>query len=228
MRLRKQILSIGDVATTNWSLQDTVVYNQSTKAKPIYPKYNFQFPKIIATVSFAQRTLLYFSLSDRFISFSLNTPTHLSLSLFFSHASFIFTHFLALSVPNFPENLLPPRTPLVLVSLDRPLGSDSLFISINALHLNLTELSWAFGILDMENGAVQNGVCSSESVNGCCDVWSCKDSDSSSAYHLVVMVNGILGRSGSNSCLILIFQIFRIYNFTWICCFWFWFCLMIA
>ncbi|KAF3952740.1 hypothetical protein ACB098_12G107000 [Castanea mollissima] len=45
----------------------------------------------------------------------------------------------------------------------------------------------------MENGAVRNGVCSSESVNGGCDVWSCKDSDSSSASHLVVMVNGILG-----------------------------------
>ena len=66
----------------------------------------------------------------------------------------------------------------------------------------------------MENGTVQNGVCSSELVNGGSDVWSCKDSDSSSADHLVVMVNGILGRSGSNSCfyfcLILIFQIFRI------------------
>nr|POF05594.1 hypothetical protein CFP56_24902 [Quercus suber] len=45
----------------------------------------------------------------------------------------------------------------------------------------------------MENSAVQNEVLSSELVNGGCDVWSCKDSDSSSAYHLVVMVNGILG-----------------------------------
>ncbi|KAH9678632.1 DUF676 domain-containing protein [Citrus sinensis] len=47
----------------------------------------------------------------------------------------------------------------------------------------------------MENGTVENGVCSKESVNGSCDVWSCKDSDSSSADHLVVMVHGILGSS---------------------------------
>ncbi|KAL9411953.1 hypothetical protein AB3S75_045537 [Citrus x aurantiifolia] len=45
----------------------------------------------------------------------------------------------------------------------------------------------------MENGMVENGVCSNESVNGSCGVWSCKDSDSSSADHLVVMVHGILG-----------------------------------
>jgi hypothetical protein len=47
----------------------------------------------------------------------------------------------------------------------------------------------------MENGHIENGVCSSESVNGGRDVWSCNDSDSSSADHLVVMVHGILGRS---------------------------------
>ncbi|KAA8533901.1 hypothetical protein F0562_031418 [Nyssa sinensis] len=40
---------------------------------------------------------------------------------------------------------------------------------------------------------MENGVCSSESVNGGQDVWSCKESDSSSADHLVVMVHGILG-----------------------------------
>ncbi|KAF2311682.1 hypothetical protein GH714_025904 [Hevea brasiliensis] len=45
----------------------------------------------------------------------------------------------------------------------------------------------------LKDGIVKNGVCSSESVNGSCDVWSCKDSDSSSADHLVVMVHGILG-----------------------------------
>ncbi|XAR66098.1 hypothetical protein NMG60_11012178 [Bertholletia excelsa] len=45
----------------------------------------------------------------------------------------------------------------------------------------------------MENGAVQNGVCSSKSVNGGEDVWSCNQSDASSADHLVVMVHGILG-----------------------------------
>lgn len=47
----------------------------------------------------------------------------------------------------------------------------------------------------MENGVCDNGVCSSESVNGGQDVWSSKESDSLSADHLVVMVNGILGRS---------------------------------
>ncbi|KAF5732278.1 putative lipase ROG1 isoform X1 [Tripterygium wilfordii] len=47
----------------------------------------------------------------------------------------------------------------------------------------------------MENRALQNGVCSSESVDGSRDVWSCKDSDSSSADHLVVLVHGILGSS---------------------------------
>ncbi|GMN41053.1 hypothetical protein TIFTF001_010262 [Ficus carica] len=45
----------------------------------------------------------------------------------------------------------------------------------------------------MGNGDVGNGVCSSESVDGSRDVWSCKFSDSASADHLVVMVNGILG-----------------------------------
>ncbi|KAF5731045.1 putative lipase ROG1 isoform X1 [Tripterygium wilfordii] len=45
----------------------------------------------------------------------------------------------------------------------------------------------------MENRALDNGVCSSESVDGSRDVWSSKDSDSSSADHLVVMVHGILG-----------------------------------
>ncbi|KAL5569794.1 hypothetical protein UlMin_026369 [Ulmus minor] len=45
----------------------------------------------------------------------------------------------------------------------------------------------------MEPSVVGNGVCSSESVDGSRDVWSCKESDSASADHLVVMVNGILG-----------------------------------
>ncbi|KDP22465.1 hypothetical protein JCGZ_26296 [Jatropha curcas] len=45
----------------------------------------------------------------------------------------------------------------------------------------------------LQSGSLDNGVCSSESVNGSCDVWSCKDSDSSSADHLVIMVHGILG-----------------------------------
>ncbi|GAV79485.1 DUF676 domain-containing protein [Cephalotus follicularis] len=45
----------------------------------------------------------------------------------------------------------------------------------------------------MENGRVENAVCSKESVNGSRDTWSCKDADSSSADHLVIMVHGILG-----------------------------------
>lgn len=49
----------------------------------------------------------------------------------------------------------------------------------------------------MENETVENGgVCSRESDDGSRDVWSCKGEDSSSADHLVVMVHGILGRSG--------------------------------
>ena len=47
----------------------------------------------------------------------------------------------------------------------------------------------------MDKGIRENGVCTSESDDGRCDVWSSKTSDSSSADHLVVMVNGILGRS---------------------------------
>nr|XP_025632950.1 putative lipase YOR059C isoform X1 [Arachis hypogaea]XP_025632951.1 putative lipase YOR059C isoform X1 [Arachis hypogaea] len=39
----------------------------------------------------------------------------------------------------------------------------------------------------------KNEVCTSESVDGSRDVWSSRSSDSSSADHLVVMVNGILG-----------------------------------
>ncbi|KAB5564689.1 hypothetical protein DKX38_004743 [Salix brachista] len=45
----------------------------------------------------------------------------------------------------------------------------------------------------MENGTVENRVCSTESVNVSRDVWSCTNSDSSSADHLVIMVHGILG-----------------------------------
>ncbi|KAM7499502.1 hypothetical protein LguiA_023916 [Lonicera macranthoides] len=41
---------------------------------------------------------------------------------------------------------------------------------------------------------MENGVASSESVNGGQDVFSSKESDVSSADHLVVMVHGILGR----------------------------------
>ncbi|XVF49421.1 hypothetical protein PTKIN_Ptkin04bG0010400 [Pterospermum kingtungense] len=47
----------------------------------------------------------------------------------------------------------------------------------------------------MQTDVAANGVCSSESVNGSRDVWSCKDSDSLSADHLVIMVHGILGSS---------------------------------
>ncbi|KAK4749677.1 hypothetical protein SAY87_027126 [Trapa incisa] len=45
----------------------------------------------------------------------------------------------------------------------------------------------------MDNGVMANCVCSQESINGRRDVWSC-NSDASSADHLVIMVNGILGR----------------------------------
>ncbi|KAK8657871.1 hypothetical protein V6N13_036090 [Hibiscus sabdariffa] len=47
----------------------------------------------------------------------------------------------------------------------------------------------------MPTGFATNGVCSSESVNGNRDACSCKDSDSLSADHLVIMVHGILGSS---------------------------------
>ncbi|KAK8603966.1 hypothetical protein V6N13_096431 [Hibiscus sabdariffa] len=47
----------------------------------------------------------------------------------------------------------------------------------------------------MQNGFANNGVCSSESVNGNRDACSCKDSDFLSADHLVIMVHGILGSS---------------------------------
>lgn len=47
----------------------------------------------------------------------------------------------------------------------------------------------------MGNGTVQNGVCSSESVNGGEDLRSSNESFAASADHLVVMVHGILGRS---------------------------------
>lgn len=70
----------------------------------------------------------------------------------------------------------------------------------------------------MENGHLENGVCSSELVNGGRDIWSGNDSDSSSADHLVVMVHGILGRSDSFLLLLLliiisIFDCFMILNF---------------
>ncbi|XWS51565.1 hypothetical protein CRYUN_Cryun12cG0187600 [Craigia yunnanensis] len=47
----------------------------------------------------------------------------------------------------------------------------------------------------MQNVFAMDGVCSSESLNGSRDVWSCKDSDSLSSDHLVIMVHGILGSS---------------------------------
>ncbi|KAJ7010322.1 hypothetical protein NC653_000918 [Populus alba x Populus x berolinensis] len=40
---------------------------------------------------------------------------------------------------------------------------------------------------------MENRVCSTESVNGSCDVWSCQKSAAASADHLVIMVHGILG-----------------------------------
>ncbi|WCJ36428.1 alpha/beta-Hydrolases superfamily protein [Euphorbia peplus] len=43
----------------------------------------------------------------------------------------------------------------------------------------------------VNSGTEQNEVCSSESVNGSCDVWS----SNNSAHHLVIMVHGILGSS---------------------------------
>lgn len=46
----------------------------------------------------------------------------------------------------------------------------------------------------MDKHEEEDSVCSAESVDGSLDVWSCKNSDSSSADHLVVMVHGILGR----------------------------------
>lgn len=47
----------------------------------------------------------------------------------------------------------------------------------------------------MENGVGENGdVCSTETGNREEDVYSSKESDASSADHLVVMVHGILGR----------------------------------
>uniref|UniRef100_A0A1J3CTY5 Putative lipase ROG1 n=1 Tax=Noccaea caerulescens TaxID=107243 RepID=A0A1J3CTY5_NOCCA len=42
----------------------------------------------------------------------------------------------------------------------------------------------------------EDGVCAAESADGNLDVWSCKNSDSSSADHLVVMVHGIMGSTG--------------------------------
>ncbi|KAM1692148.1 hypothetical protein ACFX2K_031795 [Malus domestica] len=45
----------------------------------------------------------------------------------------------------------------------------------------------------MKNGIAENGVCPSESANGNRDVWSSKESESSSADHLVIMVHGIMG-----------------------------------
>lgn len=48
----------------------------------------------------------------------------------------------------------------------------------------------------MDNLTEKNGgLCSSESVGGGEDVYSAKESDVSSADHLVIMVHGILGRS---------------------------------
>ena len=50
--------------------------------------------------------------------------------------------------------------------------------------------------MEMQNGPGENGVCSSESNHGGTDVWSCKESATALADHLVVMVHGILGRYG--------------------------------
>ncbi|KAJ8772460.1 hypothetical protein K2173_027637 [Erythroxylum novogranatense] len=45
----------------------------------------------------------------------------------------------------------------------------------------------------VRNRVLENRVCSSESVSGSRDVWSCTDAEASSADHLVIMVHGILG-----------------------------------
>ncbi|KAM1049667.1 hypothetical protein ACFX2I_031424 [Malus domestica] len=44
----------------------------------------------------------------------------------------------------------------------------------------------------MKNGITENVVCLSESANGNRDVWSSKESESSSADHLVIMVHEIM------------------------------------
>lgn len=60
----------------------------------------------------------------------------------------------------------------------------------------------------MEKGG--GGVCSSETVNGGEDVFSCENSDASSVDHLVIMVHGILGRCVYLSChrFVFLFQSF--------------------
>lgn len=64
----------------------------------------------------------------------------------------------------------------------------NLLLKAKLVRLNLIE--------NMEDGGRRkNGVvCSSETANGGEDVYSCKESDQSSADHLVIMVHGILGR----------------------------------
>lgn len=60
-------------------------------------------------------------------------------------------------------------------------------------------------------------MCSAESVNGGQDVWSSKESDSLSADHLVVMVNGIMGRlefSDQSSCSVLMFSQFAEFHYS--------------
>ncbi|KAM1748182.1 hypothetical protein ACFX12_009199 [Malus domestica] len=49
----------------------------------------------------------------------------------------------------------------------------------------------------MENGMVENGVCSSESANENRDVWSSEESESSSANHLIIMIHGIKSTSST-------------------------------
>ena len=117
----------------------------------------------------------------RIVSFSLKRPTHLSCQSRFHSLSCTFS-------PKFSRESVPAYNDTLLL-LTR--SSTRFRFPIHLDQCASTEL-WIFA---MENGTVENGVCSSESANGGCDIWSCKDSDSSSADHLVVMVNGILGRS---------------------------------
>lgn len=129
------------------------------------------------------------------------TPTNTSALLptdfpFALTASSFSPHFLVFSPSNSIENPPNKATTLVLSAGSDPHAHvDSR--GLNAFRIRLLtplhpQLRAAAQV--MENGGMANVVCSEESINGSREVWSC-NSDAFSADHLVIMVNGILGRS---------------------------------
>lgn len=143
----------------------------------------------------------------QFVIFVHLSPKKKNLSFFFAFwskqyiflhsrpvsSSFLFHKFTVAQQPTVPHPSFFSFVSFPTLSLRRSLRFSP--TRYNSHSMRVAERQTQQSQQPMENGVADNGVCSSESVNGSRDVWSAKESDSCSADHLVVMVHGIMGRS---------------------------------